>query len=783
MKRTLKKSMSILLAFTLLFGSFAFGFSDVNWSSLAVKAEAESGVWGECGQNLIWIFDEDEKTLTISGSGDMYDYSNKIEPWRSYDADSLIIEPGVTSIGASAFPFAPFQSIVIPNSVNKIGAGAFSSCGSLTNLTIGGNVTSIGAGAFQNCTSLSIVAIPDSVTSIGAGAFQDCTSLSSVAIPDGVTTIESETFRNCTSLTDVIIPDSVTSIGLSAFYGCSKLESIVIPDSVTSIDSFAFYGCSKLASIVIPDGVTTINSGTFRNCTSLTDVIIPDGVTSIDGYAFDGCINLASITLPDSVTSIGFCAFTNTAYYNNTSNWENNVLYISKHLIKANTGLSGVYKIKDDTLTIALDAFENCKDVTSIRIPGSVVSIRRYAFSGCSSLTSISVDSANTVYSSDKFGVLFNKDETQLIYYPLGNTRTSYKIPDSVTSIGEAAFKDCKSLTFIEIPDSVTSIGKYAFDGCEGLTNITIPDSVTSIGGYAFDGCESLTCIIIPDSVTSIGLFAFYYCDKLEYVHIPSSVTEIKEAILNGTVAYICSDTENCYAKTYADENGIEFVVCDGHGIDEPEEPTTKPVEVPSTTKPVEAPTTTKPTVTEPSTTKPIEIPSTTKPIEIPTTTKPTTSSTTKPVETTKSTTEPAKPTTTKPVATTKPVITTNPATTTKTAVEEEFIKKPSTSTVKYGETLILHADFENIPEGAKIEWSVEGNGVTIVPSADGKTCAVTSTSTGDVTITAKYVDSNGVEHVSEQEIKSNASFWQKIVSFFKNLFGINRIIEQVIKF
>lgn len=106
-------------------------------------------------------------------------------------------------------------------------------------------------------------------------------------------------------------------------------------------------------------------------------------------------------------------------------------------------------------------------------------------------------------------------------------------------------------------------------------------------------------------------------------------------------------------------------------------------------------------------------------------------------------------------------------------------IRTPSTSKINYGETLILHTDSSKIPADAKIEWSVEGNGVTIEPSADGKTCAVTSKSTGDVTIVAKYVDADGVEHISEQEIKSNAGIWQKIVSFFKNLFGINRIIEQ----
>ncbi len=111
--------------------------------------------------------------------------------------------------------------------------------------------------------------------------------------------------------------------------------------------------------------------------------------------------------------------------------------------------------------------------------------------------------------------------------------------------------------------------------------------------------------------------------------------------------------------------------------------------------------------------------------------------------------------------------------------IEEDFIKKPSTSTINYGDTLILHTDSSKIPADAKIEWSVEGNGVTIEPSAEGKTCAVTSKSTGDVTIVAKYVDADGVEHISEQEIKSNAGIWQKIVSFFKNLFRINRIIEQ----
>ncbi len=96
---------------------------------------------------------------------------------------------------------------------------------------------------------------------------------------------------------------------------------------------------------------------------------------------------------------------------------------------------------------------------------------------------------------------------------------TSITIPDSVTSIDYYAFEGCRSLTSITIPDSVTSIGGWAFEGCRGLTSVTIPDSVTSIGGWAFSYCSSLTSITIPDGVTSIGYSAFYGCNDLKTVY------------------------------------------------------------------------------------------------------------------------------------------------------------------------------------------------------------------------------------------------------------------------
>ena len=484
MKRTLKKSMSILLAFTLLFGSFAFGFSDVNFADFAVKARAEDETE---------TFTEGYYTYTVDDEGNA----------TITDVDTLI----------------------------------------------SGDIT-----------------VPS--------MFDDYI----------VTEIGSQSFMNCDKITSVIIPNGVLKIGHSAFFRCYTLTSIFVPESVEHIGSRAFKWCPNLIKI--------------------------------------------------------------------------------------------------------------------------------------------QVDSKNSKYSSDEYGVFFDKKKTTLIQCPSKISQIEYKIPNGVINIENEAFHNC-----------------------DNLTNVVVPYGVTEIGSYVFSNCNNLVKIILPNTLSYIGIYNFYHTKTLTEVWFGGTEQEWNSIVIS----------------ELGNEPLLEATIHFNYGSTD--EPTTEPT-TETTTQIIETTTQTAETTepaTEPSTTKPVATPaepSTTKPAEIPTTTKP--------VETEPSTTKPA---------------TTKPEPTTVAVVEEEIIKKPSTTEVKYGETLILHADFESIPDGAKIKWSVEGEGVTIVPSEDGKTCAVTSTSTGDVTITAKYTDANGVEHVSEQEIESNASFWQKIVSFFKNLFGISRIIEQVIKF
>ena len=406
----------------------------------------DSGTCGANGSNLTWTLDS-KGVLTISGRGGMRDYGASDAPW--YDSrsrvKSAVIAEGVTSIGDSAFcNCTSLTSVTIPNSVTSIGDGAFASCTSLTGIRVtegNSHYSSDASGVLFNKDKTTLVQCP--------GAFAAYT------IPDSVTSIGGSAFRGCSSLTSVTIPDSVTSFGSDAFQGCTSLTSVTIPNSVTSIDYSAFFGCSSLTSVTIPNGVTSIGEQAFSGCKSLTSVTIPDSVTSIGKFAFRGCASLTSVTIPNSVTSIG-------------------------------------------------DG----------------------AFASCTSLTGIRVTEGNSHYSSDASGVLFNKDKTTLVQCP-GAFSGSYAIPDSVTSIGKFAFEGCTSLTSVTIPNSVTSIGSDAFQGCTSLTSVTIPDSVTSIGGWAFYYCTSLTSVTIPDGVTSIGGWAFYNCTSLTSVTIPDSVTSI----------------------------------------------------------------------------------------------------------------------------------------------------------------------------------------------------------------------------------------------------------------
>ncbi|MDE6088706.1 MAG: leucine-rich repeat domain-containing protein [Oscillospiraceae bacterium] len=298
----------------------------------------------------------------------------------------------------------------------------------------------------------------------------------------------------------VILENGVTTIGKYAFSFCYALESVIIPDSVTTIEECTFYDCSSLESIVISDSVTTIEFDAFENTPWLEnkknknpfvivngilidgkacedDIVIPNSVTSIAKYAFMFCDSLTSVTIPNSVTTIG-----NGAFY-------------------------------------------GCDALESVTIPDSVTSIGDKVFKSCKSLISIYVDENNLHYSSQD-NILFDKNKSELIAFPIKNNIIEYIIPDSVTSITEYAFYMCDALESVTIPDSVTKIGEYAFYDCTSLTSITIENPECKIYDFEYT-ISAIATIYGYDNSTAKAYAEEYNRNFLSLGTASASTTEI----------------------------------------------------------------------------------------------------------------------------------------------------------------------------------------------------------------------------------------------------------------
>ena len=393
---------------------------------------------------------------------------------------------------------------------------------------------------------------------------------------------------------NIVIPSvykgkPVTIIDDYGFANSNFIESITISDSVEMIGECAFLGCGSLENISIGKNVKRISEGAFLECSFLEEIVVPNSVERIGQFAFNGCNSLTKMSIPFVGAKLDGTNNTHFGYIFGASEYSSNDVYIPANL--KNVIISGSQTINDY-------AFHNCGMLEEVELSNSITTIGYGAFSGCDSLTKMSIpfvgaklDGTNNTH----FGYIFGASEysSNDVYIPANlknviisgsQTINDYafyncdllekvELPNTLKTIGIQSFLNCDSLTSITIPDSVTSIGGSAFAGCISLDNVKIGSNVENIAGNVFSGCKSLENIVvdknnryydsrnncnaiietsnntlitgckntvIPDSVTSIGESSFSGCSSLTNITIPNGVTSIGEWAFSG-----CSSLTN----------------------------------------------------------------------------------------------------------------------------------------------------------------------------------------------------------------------------------------------
>lgn len=464
---------------------------------IPMAAAAEGEMSGKCGEDLTWEFDSEAKTLTISGTGEMYGYAQNdnskfysMAPWRKNDEINKSLEKVVIEEGA----------------------------------------TDIGQYAFYECPVLKEVVLPESVTIINSYAFYKCTKLEKINI-DKVTGIYFSVFSNCTSLDGITLADGLTAVMNDAFLNCSSLTKINVPASLTWIDSMGIFpGCTALTEFNVDEGNETYSSedGVLFNKEKTALYKFPTG-KSLEGY-----------TVPESVERVISGAFSEYSK-NKSANYEDGLLIVGKWIVDAKNGdVAGDYEINvpENVTNIADAVFNSCEKLESIFVPESITSIGRNAFNA-ESLESISVSAGNANYSSED-GVFYNKDKTVLIRYPAAKGDASFTTPQSVATIEEYAFDENKKLSGIRL-SGVKQIlwGGFSYTG---IKDVTISSDIEEIGEFAFfesNGLENVYYAGDEESWKNVTVNDIYEANTpfvtKEVIFVSADKPEIK---VNGSYVY-----------------------------------------------------------------------------------------------------------------------------------------------------------------------------------------------------------------------------------------------------
>ena len=439
-------------------------------------------------------------------NGVLYVDSTLISAEKSIDG-AYEIKQGTTLVASAAFNECyGLTSVTFPAGVTGLCEGAFLRCDGLSAVRLPDGLISIGDSAFSHCTGLMDVSIPDSVTYIGYGAFEDSGIYNAFnfdgnvfyidnalirasenlsgeyAIKEGTTAIAEAAFANARELTDVVVPNSIKVIARRTFDECVSLRKVVLSDGLKVIGDRAFFNCCKLTDLTIPSSVTEIGTVAFYS-TALERVDLPQNLTVISHGLFENS-SLKEINIPETVTYIGFEAFADSELKSvyipaSVEKIEDDAFGGRDSLEKitvspenknyASDGSGALFTKDMRTLIMLPDG----TTITEYTIPDGVYTVYPWAIDGkvevvnvpasvdeCADafhgnwLTAVNVDPANKNYASDEYGVLYNKEMTELLCYPNGSPRDRYRVPDGVTAISDYSITNT-ALNVISLPASL----------------------------------------------------------------------------------------------------------------------------------------------------------------------------------------------------------------------------------------------------------------------------------------------------------------------------------------
>lgn len=449
-----------------------------------------------------YIFEPNIEKVEIPG-----DYNRYVK--------SVIFEGDNTQVAIDFLGRSTLEEVRLPANITQFdGPSTFRGCDMLKRVILPEKLKEIPAYFFKECPNLTTLVIPNSVTKIGREAFSG-SGISQITLSESLTTIEAMAFKE-SGLTQITLPESLTTIEASAFYK-TKLETITIPKNVTKIPTDCFYQCENLTRAMFPNTLTTIDARAFRGCSNLTNIDIPTSLETIGVGAFGDCKNLKltnQFRFPDSMKEIGEAAF------ENCTQLGINQLIFPGNMENANIG---AFKNCDVTHVIVEEGAKTVtlttnKYIKSITLPKTVSKLA--GFLDAVELESFVIDEDAPL---TEIGVLTFFRSTKL---------KSFICPKSVTKIGRMAFSECTALETVKLPEGITSIGDRAFEYCSSMVNLNIPKGVKTIGTKAFLRCSSWRGEVDLPQITVLPQQVFYDCRNLKRLTLATGITSIGEEAL-----------------------------------------------------------------------------------------------------------------------------------------------------------------------------------------------------------------------------------------------------------